>query len=100
MRAGYARGGAGRPLATVDSFPHPLRSRTPIRDHRRSASRPSFRRKPESRGANGRLNPTTGSRIIDFRNHGIHEYDNITTRTVWEIIQNNLSTLLTEINTL
>ena len=46
MRAGYARGGAGRPLAAVNSFPHPLRTRTPIRNHRRSASRPSFRRKP------------------------------------------------------
>ena len=36
MRAGYARGGAGRSLAAVDSFPHPLRTRTPIRNHRRS----------------------------------------------------------------
>ena len=37
--------------------------------------------------------------IIGFRNRIIHEYDNITNRTVWNIIENNLPTLLTEITT-
>ena len=35
--------------------------------------------------------------IIGLRNRIIHEYDNITNRTVWEIIQHNLPTLLTEV---
>ncbi len=38
--------------------------------------------------------------IIGFRNRIIHEYDNITDRTVWNIIQHNLSTLLNEVATL
>ena len=38
--------------------------------------------------------------IIGFRNRIIHEYDNITNRTVWEIIQHNLPTLLTEVTNL
>ena len=29
-------GADGRSLAAVDSFPHPLRTRTPIRNHRKS----------------------------------------------------------------
>ncbi len=38
--------------------------------------------------------------IIGLRNRIIHEYDNIANRTVWNIIQNNLPTLLTEVTTL
>ena len=38
--------------------------------------------------------------IIGLRNRIAHEYDNIANQTVWNIIQNNLPTLLTEITTL
>ncbi len=38
--------------------------------------------------------------IIGLRNRIAHEYDNIASQTVWNIIQNNLPTLLEEINTL
>ena len=38
--------------------------------------------------------------IIGFRNRIIHEYDNIANRTVWEIIQPNLPTLLNEVTTI
>ena len=38
--------------------------------------------------------------IIGLRNRIIHEYDNITNRTIWNIIQNNLPTLLTEVTNL
>ena len=38
--------------------------------------------------------------IIGLRNRIAHEYDNIANPTVWNIIQNNLPTLLNEINTL
>ena len=38
--------------------------------------------------------------IIGLRNRIIHEYDNIANRTVWNIIQNNLPTLLTEVTNL
>ena len=37
---------------------------------------------------------------IGLRNRIIHEYDNIANQTLWEIIQNNLPTLLTEVTTL
>ena len=70
-KAGYARGGAGRSLASDNSFPHPLRSRTPIRNHRRSASGRHSRESqrfsgrnvhPEGKG-NGKL-PRTGPESI------------------------------------
>ena len=38
--------------------------------------------------------------IIGLRNRIIHEYDNITNRTLLNIIQNNLPTLLNEVTTL
>ena len=38
--------------------------------------------------------------IIGLRNRIIHDYDNITNRTVWDIIQKNLPTLLTEVTNL
>ena len=38
--------------------------------------------------------------IIGLRNRIAHEYDTITNRTVWNIIQNNLPLLLTEVTTL
>ncbi len=38
--------------------------------------------------------------IIGLRNRIAHEYDNIANRTVWNIIQNNLPTLLHEVTTL
>ena len=38
--------------------------------------------------------------IIGLRNRIIHEYDNITNRTLWEIIQINLPTLLREVTKL
>ena len=38
--------------------------------------------------------------IISLRNRIIHEYDNIDNQTLWNIIQNNLPTLLTEVTTL
>ena len=38
--------------------------------------------------------------IIGLRNRIIHEYDNIANRTVWDIIQNNLPTLMQEVTDL
>lgn len=38
--------------------------------------------------------------IIGLRNRIIHEYDNIANQTLWNIIQNNLPTLLNEVTTL
>ena len=38
--------------------------------------------------------------IIGLRNRIIHEYDNITNPTLWNIIQNNLPTHLTQVTTL
>ena len=38
--------------------------------------------------------------IIGLRNRIAHEYDNIANQTVWNIIQNNLPTLLNEVITL
>ena len=35
--------------------------------------------------------------IIGLRNRIIHEYDNISDLTVWQIIQHNLPTLLTQV---
>ena len=43
----------------------------------------------------------TGYRtIIGLRNRIIHEYDNIDNQTLWNIIQNNLPTLLNEVTIL
>ncbi|MCY4475635.1 MAG: DUF86 domain-containing protein [Chloroflexi bacterium] len=38
--------------------------------------------------------------IIGLRNRIAHEYDNIANQTLWNIIQNNLPTLLNEVTTL
>ncbi len=38
--------------------------------------------------------------IIGLRNRIAHEYDNIANQTIWNIIQNNLPTLLAEVTTL
>ena len=38
--------------------------------------------------------------IIGLRNRLAHEYDNIANQTLWNIIQNNLPTLLTEVTNL
>ena len=38
--------------------------------------------------------------IIGLRNRIAHEYDNIANQTVWNIIQNNLPTLLNEVTNL
>ena len=38
--------------------------------------------------------------IIGLRNRIAHEYDNIANQTIWNTIQNNLPTLLTEVNNL
>ena len=38
--------------------------------------------------------------IIGLRNRIAHEYDNIANQTIWNIIQNNLPTLLNEVTTL
>ncbi len=38
--------------------------------------------------------------IIGLRNRIAHEYDNIANKTIWNTIENNLPTLLSEITTL
>ncbi len=38
--------------------------------------------------------------IIGLRNRIAHEYDNIANQTIWNITQNNLPTLLTEVTNL
>ena len=38
--------------------------------------------------------------IIGLRNRIAHEYDNIANQTLWNIIQNNLPTLLNEVTTI
>lgn len=53
-----------------------------------------------------KLDPTTASRIsqrrriIDFRNILIHGYDLVDTNVAWDVVQNDLRTLLREVEAL